>query len=54
MERVLLVRDNRQMPSTLSERLAPITLPDPDGTQVQLGKLWESSTAVVVFLRHYG
>ena len=42
------------MPSTLAERLAPITLPDADGTQVQLGKLWTSSPAVVVFLRHYG
>ena len=41
------------MPS-LAERLAPISLPDPDGTQVRLGSLWENGPAVIVFLRHYG
>jgi len=39
---------------TLSESLAGITLPDPDGREVRLGSLWEHNPAVIVFLRHYG
>ena len=38
----------------LSQRLAPISLPDPDGLPVRLGCLWADNPAVVVFLRHYG
>ena len=33
---------------------AGIVLPDPDGTAVRLGSLWERNPAVLVFLRHYG
>jgi hypothetical protein len=42
------------MPETLSARLAGIVLPDADGKEFRLGTLWETQTAVVVFLRHYG
>ena len=42
------------MAHTLSEALAPITLPDADDHPVRLGSLWESNPAVIVFLRHYG
>jgi len=42
------------MADTLSCRLANITLPDTDDRQVQLGTLWASAPAVLVFLRHYG
>jgi hypothetical protein len=40
--------------SSLSETLAPISLPNADGAQVRMGSLWEASPAIVVFLRHYG
>lgn len=43
-----------RMPEAIAERLAPIVLPDADGTPVRLGSLWEHGPAVVVFLRHYG
>jgi peroxiredoxin len=39
---------------TLAQRLAPITLPDPEGRKVRLGFLWAENVAVLVFLRHYG
>jgi hypothetical protein len=39
---------------TLAERLSEIALPDADGRAVRLGSLWETRSAVVVFLRHYG
>ena len=42
------------MALTLSQRLAPITLPDPEGRTIRLGFLWAESVAVLVFLRHYG
>ena len=42
------------METTFSEKLAGIVLPDCDGRAVQLGGLWASQPAVVVFLRHYG
>jgi hypothetical protein len=42
------------MNESLSERLAPIELPDADERPVRLGSLWEAAPAVVVFLRHYG
>jgi hypothetical protein len=40
--------------TTFSSKLSGITLPDADGHRVQLGSLWASAPAVVVFLRHYG
>jgi hypothetical protein len=40
--------------TTFSSKLATITLPAADGHSVQLGTLWASNPAVVVFLRHYG
>ena len=42
------------MSDTISSALAPITLPDWEGSGVRLGSLWEAGPAVVVFLRHYG
>lgn len=42
------------MALALSETLADISLPDTDGAEVRLGLLWEGTTAVLVFLRHYG
>ncbi len=42
------------MPASLSESLAPVTLPDADGREVRLGSLWADRPAVIVFLRHYG
>jgi hypothetical protein len=47
-------KDNRRMASTLSNRLADISLPDADGKQRRLGSLWAERPAVIVFLRHYG
>jgi hypothetical protein len=42
------------MPPTLSQQLAGIVLPDGDGKELRLGSLWEKTSAVIVFLRHYG
>jgi hypothetical protein len=42
------------VPSSFSQALANIELPDSLGETVRLGSLWESSAAVIVFLRHYG
>ncbi len=42
------------MGDSISGALAPIVLPDPDGTEIRLGSLWETRPAVVAFLRHYG
>ncbi len=42
------------MADTFASKLAGITLPDLDGRPVQLGSLWASRPAVIVFLRHYG
>ena len=39
---------------SLSQQLADIFLPDPDGVSVRLGSLWEERAGVLVFLRHYG
>ncbi|HTS47052.1 MAG TPA: hypothetical protein VMH05_03865 [Bryobacteraceae bacterium] len=39
---------------TLSQELGGITLPDSEGCSIQLGTLWASTPAVIVFLRHYG
>lgn len=38
----------------LAARLAPLVLPDADGSSLRLGSLWADAPAVVVFLRHYG
>jgi len=40
--------------TTIAAALAPLVLPDADGTAVRLGALWEEMPAVLVFLRHYG
>jgi hypothetical protein len=40
--------------ASFSQALASVTLPDSTGALVRLGSLWESSGAVIVFLRHYG
>jgi hypothetical protein len=42
------------MVGSRAARLAPITLPDPDGRDWRLGTLWADGPAVVAFLRHYG
>jgi hypothetical protein len=42
------------MAGSFAGSLAPIVLPDADGSQIRLGSLWERQPAVVVFLRHYG
>ena len=42
------------MSRTLAATLAPIALPDADGTNVRLGTLWDTRPCVLVFLRHYG
>ncbi|HLW52589.1 MAG TPA: hypothetical protein VKW06_07075 [Candidatus Angelobacter sp.] len=42
------------MSESISSKLARITLPDADNKPVQLGSLWATAPAVVVFLRHYG
>lgn len=34
--------------------LSVISLPDPDGTPHQLGRLWDDRTIILVFLRHFG
>ncbi len=39
---------------TLSAALANIELPDTEGQFIRLGSLWDTTPAVVVFLRHYG
>lgn len=39
---------------SVSSRLASISLPDYDGKIVELGSLWVTRPAVIVFLRHYG
>ncbi len=42
------------MAKSFSARLAPLSLPDTEDNIVQLGELWRSQPAVIVFLRHYG
>ena len=42
------------MAKSLRLAVAGIALPDTDEREVRLGSLWESSLAVIVFLRHYG
>jgi len=31
-----------------------LTLPDPDGTPHELGRLWDDRAIILVFLRHFG
>jgi len=42
------------MAQSLAAALAGITLPDAEGNAIRLGSLWETTPAVLVFLRHYG
>jgi hypothetical protein len=42
------------VPSSLSQSLADIILPDANGASFRLGAFWETTPAVIVFLRHYG
>jgi hypothetical protein len=42
------------MAGSISDRLAPIVLPESQGAEVRLGSLWGNNRAVIVFLRHYG
>ena len=36
------------------EALQDLVLPDSEGRDVRLGDLWRDTTAVLVWLRHYG
>ncbi len=45
---------NGVVKESFSSRLAILVLPDSTGREMRLGSLWETSPAVVVFLRHYG
>ena len=36
------------------DRLAALSLPDPDGELHPLGELWSEKPIVLVFLRHFG
>jgi hypothetical protein len=47
-------QDGRAVETSLSSKLAEITLPDCDGREILLGALWAERAAVLVFLRHYG
>ena len=50
-----LVAYNAGMPAeSISARLSNVVLPEAGGGELRLGSLWEGSSAVVVFLRHYG
>ena len=42
------------MAESISGKIANIVLPESGGAEVRLGSLWESTRAVIVFLRHYG
>jgi len=46
--------ENGSVPQSISEKLAGIVLPDPEGQPVRLGSLWADQPAVIAFLRHYG
>ena len=35
-------------------RLGFVSLPSPSGTEIRLGRLWETHPAVLLFLRHFG
>jgi prostamide/prostaglandin F2alpha synthase len=42
------------MARSFAAALADITLPDSEGREIRLGSLWDTSPAVLAFLRHYG
>jgi len=39
---------------TIMQKLANISLPDPDGSLHRLGDLWSAGPHVLLFLRHFG
>lgn len=41
-------------PADLSDRLAPLALPEADGGDLTLGDLWVERPLVLVHLRHFG
>ncbi len=38
----------------VAERLAEVSVLDPDGQPVRLGDLWREQTVVLAFIRHFG
>ena len=40
--------------NAVAEALAPITLTDSNGAEVELRSLWAERPAVLVFVRHFG
>jgi hypothetical protein len=42
------------MPDSVSSRHANLVLPEAGGADLRLGSLWERTSAIMVFLRHYG
>lgn len=42
------------IPDPVVAGLAPLTLADPEGSNVRLGDLWRERPAVLVFIRHFG
>lgn len=41
-------------PADLSDRLAPLALPEAGGGDLTLGDLWAKRALVLVHLRHFG
>jgi len=54
VDEVARAANNVGMAESFSSRLSPIFLPEATNGLVQLGTLWASRPAVIVFLRHYG
>lgn len=44
----------RRMADTLAVRLARLTVLDGDGRAITLGGFWDTRTAVLAFVRHFG
>jgi hypothetical protein len=42
------------MPTTTSNSLADISLPDSDDNPRRIGDLWHDNPVVFIWLRHYG
>jgi hypothetical protein len=38
----------------VAERLADVSVLDPEGRSVRLGTLWREQTIVLAFIRHFG
>lgn len=38
----------------VAERLADVSVLDPEGRSVRLGDLWREQTVVLAFIRHFG